>query len=112
MKRCVPYRSNQTTWLDLPLEELEILLGDDDQLLRYIGTDLLQCSDCGIHTPLTEQLEIHVDDMCCLYLVQACPFCHTAQAISYIDTTDLPDWQHILRNLLRQQLGLNSLGDE
>lgn len=112
MKRQPTFQPDQTTWLDLPLEELEVLLGDEEKLLRYIGTELLQCSHCGMHTPATDKLEIHLDDVCCLFLVQPCPYCHNSLATAYIDTTDLPDWQHILRNLLRQQSGLNSLGDE
>jgi hypothetical protein len=112
MKRQPTYLPEQTTWLDLPLEELEILLGDEEQLLRYVGADLLQCNCCGLHAPSTDTLEIHLEESCCLFLVQACPYCKDGQATAFVDTTDLADWQHILRNLLRQQSGLNSLGDE
>jgi hypothetical protein len=45
-------------------------------------------------------------------MVSSCHYCSEGPVYTFIDTTDLPDWQYILRHLLQQQMGLNSWGDE
>ncbi|MFN3530180.1 MAG: hypothetical protein ACK417_09710 [Bacteroidia bacterium] len=112
MKRARAFQRRYHIRLDLPLAELKVLLGDDDGLLDQIGTELLSCSCCGLHPGPGVDVDIYIDDDSCLYMAHTCPLCQQGEASSFIDTSDLPDWQHILRNLLRQQFGMNSWGDE
>jgi len=59
---------------------------------------------------------IYTDHDLCLYFVETTgrrPGHSTADARFYfLDTSDLADWQGILRYLHWEQHGLNSLGDE
>jgi hypothetical protein len=112
MKRSQGFDPRLCIRLNLPLEELRILLGDDEMLLEKIGTELLNCKNCGLHPLPDGEVDLYLDEDNCLYLVKPCIFCQQGDCLGFIDTTDLPDWQHILRHLLRQQFGLNSLGDE
>lgn len=111
MKRLHGFDVNQCIRLDLPFEELQVLLGDE-QLLETVGLELMHCSHCGLHQHVGGVVEVYLDADHCIYLVQPCNFCQQGYSLSFIDTTDLPEWQEILLHLLRQQMGLNSLGDE
>jgi hypothetical protein len=112
MKRLAFIHLQHAIRLDLPLAELKVLLGDDEGLIEHVGTDLMACDCCGLPHSHNGEIDIHLDDDSCLILSQKCNFCGQGDCLGFVDTTDLPEWQHILRHLLRQQFGLNSLGDE
>jgi len=112
MKRSPAFIRQACYQLDLPVEELAVLLGDEDGLLLALSLGTMNCTNCGISPESLNGCEIYLDQDCCLFLQSPCFFCATGASITFIDTTDLPDWQDILRHLLQQQMGLNSLGDE
>ena len=112
MKRNQPFISSQCYQLDLPVEELVVLLGDDDGLLWSLGFGTMQCTHCGISPEKFQDCDVFLDADCCLFLVSSCHYCSEGPVYTFIDTTDLPEWQYILRHLLQQQMGLNSWGDE
>lgn len=112
MKRSQSFVSQNCYQLDLPLEELAVLLGDDDGLLTKLGFGCILCLQCSMPVENLQNCEVYLDADCCLYVVSPCQFCSEKPAYAFIDTTDLPDWQYILRHLLRQQMGMNSWGDE
>ncbi len=111
MKRPHGFDSKQCVRLELPPEELQVLLGDE-HLLETVGLELMHCSHCGLQPHAGGAVEVYLDADQCIYLVQPCGFCQQGHSVGFIDTTDLPEWQEILLHLLRQQMGLNSLGDE
>jgi hypothetical protein len=59
---------------------------------------------------------VYTDDALCLYFVEnkghGLKFPQPDAHFHFLDTTDLHDWQGILRYLHWEQHGLNSLGDE
>lgn len=112
MKRSTVFVRQACYQLDLPVEELAVLLGDEENLLLALGLGTMQCTHCGISPESLNGCDIYLDHDCCLFLVSRCIFCAADSSITFIDTTDLPDWQNILRHLLQQQMGLNSFGDE
>lgn len=112
MKRSTVFNRLACYQLDLPVEELAVLLGDEEGLLDALSLGTMQCSTCGISADSLYRCEIHLDQDCCLFLVTPCSYCANGDATTFIDTTDIPEWQNILRHLLQQQTGLNSLGDE
>lgn len=112
MKRVTLVHLQQAIRLDLPLAELKVLLGDEEGLIEHVGTDLMACDCCGLPLGHTGEIDIYLDYDNCLILAQGCVFCGQGNCIGFVDTTDLHEWQQILRHLLQQQLGLNSLGDE
>lgn len=112
MKRAIDFVPANALRLELPLAELKILLGDDEHLVEWIGTDLMACNHCSILHPHSNEADIFVDEDNCLILAEPCPLCGQGKAIAFIDTTDLPEWQQILRHLIGQQFGMNSFGDE
>lgn len=112
MKRSPLFDRHACYQLDLPVDELAVLLGDDEGFLSSLALGTMHCMHCGISPESFNDCEIHLDYDCCLFLINPCGYCNDGTGLAFIDTTDLPDWQHILRNLLQQQMGLNSLGDE
>ena len=111
MKRPEGFYFTNCIYLSIPLEELEILLGDDEKLLS-MTVSLMECEACGMPGSSRELIEIFLDKDQCIYLVQSCSCCGNGLATAYLDTTDLPEWKGTLLYLLRMQMGLNSLGDE
>ena len=112
MKRSTVFVRQACYQLDLPIEELAVLLGDEEGFLSSLTLGTMQCMQCGISAGPLNRCDIYLDQDCCLYLESPCHYCLSGASTTFIDTTDLPDWQNILRHLLQQQTGLNSLGDE
>lgn len=111
MKRPQGFHFSNCAYLSIPLEELEILLGDDEKLLPMTAS-LMECDACGMPAATRESIEIFLDGDQCIYLIQGCSCCGNGFATAFLDTTDLPEWKSTLLYLLRMQMGLNSLGDE
>ncbi|MFM7586872.1 MAG: hypothetical protein ACKO6M_07625 [Bacteroidota bacterium] len=110
MKRQPKHLPKNLTLLDLTLEDLEVLLGDEQGLISLIvgknrSTDNHQ-----------NALVVYTDDDLCLYFVDGggrrSKGPQSDTHFHFLDTTELPDWQGILRYLHWEQHGLNSLGDE
>lgn len=112
MKRASSFRKQLHIKLELPLAELKVLLGDDDGLIECVCLGVMRCPCCGLSADVSENTDIYIDDDSCLFLSQNCRFCQQEEIVGFLDTSDLPDWQYIIRHLVRQQFGMNSLGDE
>lgn len=124
MKRKPPFLPTNLTRLYLTLEDLEVLLNDEGGVLSRIlglpGSNIAQNEskqdpDHALFD-VAADFTIQSDDDLCLYFVpeprHARPVASYSIEFVFVDTTDLPEWQGILRYLHWEQHGLNSLGDE